>query len=127
MVLYNDVKHYEDQKRQKEAKEAERLRLRRVLQEQIHQRESERQKSKLEQQQFYRQEEEKYSQWKQSQTAHEEEKVRKLLDERDKNMAELEMIRTQKKREEDRKRAFEARELDEAKRTIDVSAGWAAC
>jgi len=97
MTLYNDVKHYEEQKKMKEKVKNEQQRTREELAAQIEERKRQKAQAKEQERRVAEDQRKKYEEWQQEMKKVENEKLQKLLEERKKGAVELKMAQERKK------------------------------
>eukprot|EP00960_Hanusia_phi_P048217 758822-Hanusia_phi.AAC.2 len=108
MTLYNDVKHYEEQKKMKEKVKNEQQRTREELAAQIEERKRQKAQAKEQERRVAEDQRKKYEEWQQEMKKVENEKLQKLLEERKKGAVELKMAQERKKMQAERQMKEEA-------------------
>mmetsp|Transcript_13005 Transcript_13005/g.45727 ORF Transcript_13005/g.45727 Transcript_13005/m.45727 type:complete len:283 (-) Transcript_13005:1034-1882(-) len=108
MTLYNDVKHYEEQKKMKEKVKNEQQRTREELAAQIEERKKQKAAVKEQERRVADEQRKKYEEWQQEMKLIENEKLQKLLEERKREAIELKRAQDRKKMQAEKQMQEEA-------------------
>ena len=118
ITLYNDVKHFEQQKVYRDRVADEKMRTRKELQRQIEARRAEKEASKIAERNAAQEQQVKYEQWKVDRQRQEQLRQAKILAERDKEAKELQRMQERKKAQADQDLREQQAMLDDFQRQL---------
>mmetsp|Transcript_31867 Transcript_31867/g.76057 ORF Transcript_31867/g.76057 Transcript_31867/m.76057 type:complete len:549 (-) Transcript_31867:62-1708(-) len=119
ITLYNDVKHYEEQKVHKDRAEHDKKQTRQELQQQMEAKKQEKEARKRADRQAAQEQQAKYEQWKAERQRQDQVRQAKILAERDQEAKELQRMQDRKKLQADRDLKEQQKMLDEFQRQIN--------
>jgi len=111
ITLFNDVRHFEEQKEKNAAIADRKMRQRQLLSQQISERTEGRKRAKDEEKHFYNSQQQQYEAWREEQMKLEEKRLQQAARDRDAAVRSLEEVRDRKRKEKMKQRENEMREL----------------